>query len=272
MVIFAHNSKKKIMKQIFVMLAVGLMLFSCSNTGKIGEGSAQSKEMTTQLDSISYAIGLDLGKNLKTTGLDLNPEILKEGINSVWNETEPALSDADNRRMLNELQAEIRKNQMEELAKQSQQGNPNQPQMNSKFDTGEAVPEISLPNPDGQVINLSDLQGKYVMIDFWASWCKPCRIENPNVVRVYNKYKDQGFEILGVSLDRDRNSWLQAIEKDGLTWKHVSDLKFWQSEAAQSYGINAIPYTVLLDKEGKVIAENLRGASLEAKLGEIFGN
>lgn len=259
------------MKKIFVLIIAGMMIFSCSNTGKIGE--AKSKEMNTQLDSISYAIGLDLGKNLKSTGLDVNAEMIKEGINSIWNETDPALTDSDSRRMLMELQAEIQRKQMENLANQSQGQNQNQqPQMPSKFAAGEDVPEISLPTPDGEVLNLSDLRGKYVMIDFWASWCKPCRVENPNVVRVYNKYKDQGFEILGVSLDRDRNSWLQAIENDKLTWKHVSDLKFWQSEAAQSYGINAIPYTVLLDQQGKVIAENLRGASLEAKLGEIFGN
>ena len=120
-------------------------------------------------------------------------------------------------------------------------------------------------------MNLSDLRGNIVLVDFWASWCRPCRAENPNVVRIYNKYKDQGFEIFGVSLDRSEDAWKQAIQQDGLTWHHVSDLKFWSSQAAQDYGINAIPYTVLLDQEGKVIAENLRGATLEGKLQEIFG-
>lgn len=135
---------------------------------------------------------------------------------------------------------------------------------------GAEAPEISLPTPDGEVLNLSDLRGKVVLVDFWASWCRPCRAENPNVVRMYQKYKDQGFEILGVSLDRSKDAWLKAIEKDGLTWKHVSDLKYWQSEAAQTYGVSGIPYTVLLDREGKIIANKLRGRQLEQKLASIF--
>jgi len=108
------------------------------------------------------------------------------------------------------------------------------------------------------------------LIDFWASWCRPCRVENPNVVRLYNKYKDEGFEILGVSLDRDKQSWIRAIEQDQLTWSHVSDLNYFQNEAAQVYGVNAIPYTVLVDKEGKIIETRLRGKQLENKLQEIF--
>jgi peroxiredoxin len=136
---------------------------------------------------------------------------------------------------------------------------------------GAAAPEISLPNPEGEVIKLSELQGKVVLIDFWASWCGPCRRENPNVVKVYDKYKDKGFEILGVSLDRSKDRWVKAIEQDGLEWLHVSDLKFWQSVAAKTYGVSSIPYTVLVDREGKIIASRLRGPSLEAKLAEIFG-
>lgn len=137
--------------------------------------------------------------------------------------------------------------------------------------SGAMAPEIDLPTPEGNNIKLSDLRGKIVLIDFWASWCGPCRRENPNVVRVYEKYKDKGFEILGVSLDRDRARWVQAIEQDGLEWLHVSDLKFWQSVAAQTYGVSGIPYTVLVDREGKIIASRLRGAALENKLAEIFG-
>ena len=121
-------------------------------------------------------------------------------------------------------------------------------------------------------MSLTDFRGKYVLVDFWASWCRPCRAENPNVVRVYNQYKDKGFEILGVSLDKSKDAWLKAIEQDKLTWKHVSDLKFWQSEAAQLYGVSSIPYTILLDPEGTIIAQNLRGASLERKLAELLGS
>lgn len=136
---------------------------------------------------------------------------------------------------------------------------------------GQNAPEIALNDTDGNILKLSSLRGKYVLIDFWASWCGPCRMENPNVVRIYNKYKDKNFEIFGVSLDREKKDWLAAIEKDQLTWKHVSDLKFWSSEGAKAYGVRSIPATYLIDPNGKIIAKNLRGESLEAKLGDILG-
>jgi peroxiredoxin len=135
---------------------------------------------------------------------------------------------------------------------------------------GQPAPEIALPNPEGQVIKLSSLRGKYVLLDFWAKWCGPCRQENPNVVRVYQKYKDKGFTVFGVSLDRKKEDWLQAIKEDNLTWTHVSDLKYWQSDAAKIYNITGIPFSLLLDPNGVIIAKNLRGAALEAKLEEIF--
>ncbi|MCH7403246.1 redoxin domain-containing protein [Belliella kenyensis] len=137
---------------------------------------------------------------------------------------------------------------------------------------GQEAPEISLPNPDGDLVSLSDLRGKYVLIDFWAAWCRPCREENPNVVRLFNKYNDAGFEVFGVSLDRTKDAWVKAIAEDGLTWTHVSDLQYFNSAAAATYQINAIPATYLLDPDGKIIAKDLRGSSLEKKLEEIFGS
>jgi peroxiredoxin/phosphoglycolate phosphatase-like HAD superfamily hydrolase len=136
---------------------------------------------------------------------------------------------------------------------------------------GQVAPEIALPNPDGEIVKLSDLRGSYVLIDFWAAWCRPCREENPNVVRLYNQYKDQGFEVFGVSLDRTKEAWVKAIEDDQLTWKHVSDLKYFNSEAAATYQINAIPATYLIGPDGTIVAKDLRGISLENKLKEIFG-
>lgn len=136
---------------------------------------------------------------------------------------------------------------------------------------GNEAPEIALPNPEGEIVKLSSLRGKVVLIDFWASWCRPCRRENPNVVRLYNKYKDKGFEVFSVSLDSRKDSWIKAIQDDKLTWTHVSDLKKWRNAAAQDYGVSSIPATVLIDKEGKIIASKLRGPSLEKKLEEIFG-
>ena len=136
----------------------------------------------------------------------------------------------------------------------------------------DAAPELVYNNPDGEPIALSSLRGQVVLIDFWASWCGPCRMENPNVVKTYNKYKDKGFTIYSVSLDQDLNKWKQAIKADNLLWpNHVSDLKGWQSEAAAKYKVSSIPATFLLDKDGKIIDQNLRGAQLEQKLQEILG-
>ena len=156
-----------------------------------------------------------------------------------------------------------------EQLKQPQQAQ--QPQ-NGNLQPGMQAHELSFPSPTGKEIALSSLRGKVVLIDFWASWCRPCRMENPNVVKLYNEYKDKGFTVYSVSLDKDKNRWVNAIQQDGLIWpNHVSDLKGWQSKAAQIYAVSGIPYTVLIDKEGKVIATNLRGAQLEEKLKEILG-
>lgn len=140
----------------------------------------------------------------------------------------------------------------------------------SRFAPGTDVPEINLPDPNGNLVPLSSLRGKVVLIDFWASWCKPCRRENPNVVAAYQQYKDKGFTIYGVSLDKNKDSWVKAIAQDNLTWTQVSDLKFWQSEAAKAYGVSSIPFALLIDKEGKVIGKNLRGAALQQKLAEVL--
>ena len=137
-------------------------------------------------------------------------------------------------------------------------------------DVGSEAPEIAMKTPSDSTLALSSLRGKYVLIDFWASWCGPCRKENPNVVRMYYKFKDKGFDIFSVSLDQEKDSWVKAIEKDGLPWHHVSDLQFWNSAAAAAYGVQAIPATFLLDKEGKVIAKYLRGEDLERKLEEVL--
>jgi thiol-disulfide isomerase/thioredoxin len=135
---------------------------------------------------------------------------------------------------------------------------------------GALAPDIALMDPEGNIRKLSSLRGKIVLIDFWASWCGPCRKENPNVVAVYQKYHDKGFEIFSVSLDKDRESWLKAIAKDNLLWPdHVSDLKYWKSEGAAAYGVTSIPYTVLIDKKGKIVAKKLRGEELENKIKEL---
>lgn len=135
---------------------------------------------------------------------------------------------------------------------------------------GALAPDFTLPDPNGKMISLRSFRGKYVLVDFWAGWCGPCRAENPNVVRAYQQFKNKNFTILGVSLDKNKESWMQAIQEDQLTWTHVSDLQFWNSAVVPLYSIEGIPYNVLLDPEGKVVAQNLRGGELHSKLAEIL--
>jgi peroxiredoxin len=135
---------------------------------------------------------------------------------------------------------------------------------------GHPATNFSQTTPDGKKVSLSDFKGKYVLLDFWASWCKPCRMENPNVVAAYNRFKDKGFTVLGVSMDSNRDPWLAAIQQDGLTWTHVSDLKGWGNEVGKMYNVTGIPQNFLIDKEGKIVAKDLRGSALDEKLAEII--
>lgn len=135
---------------------------------------------------------------------------------------------------------------------------------------GSKAPDFTLNDQNGKPVSLADFKGKYILIDFWASWCGPCRVENPSVVKAYHTYKSKGFDILGVSLDEKKDKWEQAIKQDQLAWTQVSDLKGWESDVAALYEVRAIPMNFLLDKEGKIIAKSLRGAELMRKLGEVL--
>jgi thiol-disulfide isomerase/thioredoxin len=139
-------------------------------------------------------------------------------------------------------------------------------------DTGGKAPNFIAPTPEGKRLSLNQAMGKVTLIDFWASWCRPCRAENPYVVSLYKKYHDRGFNIIGVSLDKNKRDWMNAIKQDSLEWQHVSNLKFWQEPIAKLYGVSAIPQTFLLNSQGIIVAKNLRGKALEEKIVELLEN
>jgi peroxiredoxin len=176
-------------------------------------------------------------------------------------EMDTALKDLKNRFPGNAFLTE-----MEKASQQQQQAE--QPAGESWV--GKTVPELTMPDPKGKNISISSFRGKYVLIDFWASWCGPCRMENPNVVKAFNEFKGKNFTILGVSLDKDKDSWEKAIIQDHLNWTQMSDLKYWNSQAVETFGFQGIPFNILVDPAGKVIAESLRGENLDAKLRQVL--
>lgn len=210
-----------------------------------------------QVDSISFALGQELGLSFKQYDIAIGPQAFLQGLETVLKKRNPALSDEEVNELILDLQRELRErsNAIEEAITPA---------------NGSLAPEIAMASPSGDTLRLSSFKGRVVLIDFWASWCRPCRIENPKLVKLYQKYHEKGLEILGVSMDLEKDSWVEAIEKDQLGWQHVSDLSV-PSAAAILYGVEAIPYSFLVDKNGMILAQNLRGEELTAVLMEIFG-
>lgn len=165
------------------------------------------------------------------------------------------------------------RDQVDRMAQQAlaaKQQEEMQAQLDKLIPVGSEAPDFTQNTPEGKPFKLSSLRGKVVLVDFWASWCRPCRMENPNVVKAYKQYRSKGFDVLGVSLDKTKEAWTNAIKQDGLTWHHVSDLAYWNNAVAQQYGVSSIPFSVLVGRDGKVLAKNLRGPALEAKLAEVL--
>lgn len=215
-------------------------------------------------DPASPVSWMMLNEFYPTTGLDgydmsqlNNFDIVAKAIRAKYSYSEyPSLIEQDVQALRNQIEMMEQQKAMQTSGETSAQN----------------APDIQLEDPNGNVIALSSLRGQVVLLDFWASWCKPCRQENPTVVAAYNKYKNEGFTIYSVSLDEDKAAWKKAIKADNLSWvNHVSDLKGWQSSAAALYGVQSIPASFLIDANGNVIGQNLRGAALEQKLQEVFG-
>jgi len=250
------------------------LLYSAMNTSQMYESRKaalnqqyQEVQSSPKRDSLSAAIISQFNVNDSLQKSALKAQMEKQPASLAWIFFQDKLDMTNDFDIIDKTDAATFKAYPEnEFVKQRHQ----QVNVERKTAIGAQAPDIALTDPDGKIRKLSSLKGKVVLIDFWASWCGPCRKENPNVVAVYQKYHDLGFEIYSVSLDKDRESWLKAIAKDNLLWPdHVSDLKYWKSEGAAAYGVTSIPYTVLIDKKGKIVAKKLRGDELENKIKEL---
>ncbi len=237
-----------------------------AQNGKIPEQEAMSKIQAMNLEVMDFLhkfIDQNYTSPAALAALNrMNPMQDMAYFQKVINGIEPRMGRSDYYQFL--------KQQVELVGKQPQ-GQQQQPEETDNITIGSVPPAISLPDPSGKVHSLAEFKGKVLLIDFWASWCGPCRQENPNVVGAYKEFHGKGFEILSVSLDKSDVAWKNAIAQDKLSWTHVSDLKYWDSKAAADYGVKGIPFAVLVGRDGKVIAKNLRGEELSKKLKEILG-
>ncbi len=239
----------------------------------------------TTLDSLKRSGGPDslaiAATQTKNNAIDDLNNYLKQFINKTSNPTlgilalgwaSRSFSKTEFETALNNLQKKYPADAMLQNMKKSYDAQQEAAQKKEEDNSwvGKPAPELSLPDVNGKNISLSSFKGKYVLVDFWASWCGPCRMENPNVVKAYNEFKGKNFTILGVSLDKEKDAWQQAIKQDQLAWDHVSDLKYWNSKAVDVFKFEGIPFNVLIDPQGKIIAQELRGEDLENKLSQVL--
>ena len=226
-------------------------------------GNVPAEKGTTPLqngvDSFSYALGMNVSSFLVQQGVtEFNFGIMTQAMME--------LMSGKPTQMTAEFGNSFLQQKVQELSQKKQQAIESR-----TVSIGKVIPDFQQEDPNGNMVSIQSLRGKYVLIDFWASWCGPCRQENPNVVKAFNRFKNKGFTVLGISLDKSKEPWLEAVRKDKLTWLQLSDLKGWSNAVAQQFGINSIPQNFLIDPNGIVIDKNLRGAALEDRLAELFG-
>ena len=235
------------MKKIYLILFI--MPLSCFAQNRV--------PLNNSVDSFSYALGINISNSLIQQGITtLNLGAITQAFMDVMSNKDKQLT--------NESANAIIQSTLQEIAQKKQTEGDGGDLM------GKTIPDFEQADLNGKMVNIKSLRGKYVLIDFWASWCGPCRGENPNVVNAYNKYKSKNFTVLGISLDKTKDAWVDAVKKDGLVWQQLSDLKFWSNAVAQQFGIQSIPQNYLIDPNGIVIGKNLRGEELEAKLASIL--
>jgi peroxiredoxin len=216
----------------------------------------KSVELKNGIDSFSYAIGVDISNQLANQGIkELNLNALSQAFNDVFKGEQKLISNEESGLIIQKKFKELSQKKAQEL---------------KVGDIGTVIPDFEQNDIDGKPVNIKSFRGKFVLVDFWASWCGPCRGENPNVVSAFKKYSSKNFTVLGISLDKSKEPWIQAINNDGLTWTQVSDLKGWTNAVAQKFGINSIPQNFLIDPNGVIIGKNLRGPDLDAKLESVI--
>jgi thiol-disulfide isomerase/thioredoxin len=265
-------------------IEINKVLLSVSNELNSLQAEMEEKMRSMRMDSAAMEkINAEAEEKFAAVFAKTEPELIKKvesfpstianfpAFNVINIDTHPEFYDKVLKELTKKHPNSFYTKQLLEIVEQYQKQYEMEEAQNQLLPDGQPISDIRLKNPEGKIIALSSLKGKVVLVDFWASWCGPCRKENPNVVKLYKKYKDKGFTIYSVSLDDDRDKWVQAIEKDGLTWNHVSDLGGWKSSVCTQFNISAIPFTILVGKDGKIIAKGLRGPALEAKLAELLG-